>query len=69
MCGALLLGCSALAKNSSAAGRLINGYSRKDWLLFAVYRGTNGFLKTPAGLCPAPFTGKRVRHAASTNAR
>lgn len=39
------------------AGRLINGFSRKDWLLAVVYRGANGFIKDAAGLCPAPFPG------------
>lgn len=42
---------------SVVAGRLVNGFSRKDWLLAVVYRGANGFIKDAAGLCPAPFPG------------
>ena len=42
---------------SVVAGRLINGYSRKDWLLAVVYRGGNGFIKDAAGLGPAAFPG------------
>ena len=42
---------------SVVAGRLINGYSRKDWLLAVVYRGANGFIKDAAGFSPAPFPG------------
>lgn len=42
---------------SVVAGRLINGYSRNDWLLAVVYRGANGFIKTAAGFTAAPFPG------------
>ena len=42
---------------SVVAGRLINGYSRKDWLLAVVYRGANGFIKDAAGLGPVAFPG------------
>lgn len=42
---------------SVVAGRLINGYSRKDWLLAVVYRGANGFIKDAAGLGPIASTG------------
>jgi len=31
----------ALAR-SSVSGRLINGYSTRDWILGLVYRGSNG---------------------------
>ena len=27
---------------SSVSGRLINGFSRRDWILGLVYRGSNG---------------------------
>jgi hypothetical protein len=39
------------------SGRLINGFSHKDWLLGVVYRGTAGFVKDAAGLGPAPYPG------------
>ena len=42
---------------SVVAGRLINGYSRKDWLLAVVYRGANGFIKDAAGLGPVASPG------------
>ena len=42
---------------SVVSGRLINGFSRKDWLLGIVYRGTAGFVKDAAGLGPVPFIG------------
>jgi len=42
---------------SLLSGRLLNGFSRKDWLLGVVYRGTAGFVKDAAGLGPVPFTG------------
>lgn len=42
---------------SVVAGRLINGYSRKDWLLAVVYRGANGFIKDAAGLMPIAIPG------------
>ena len=42
---------------SVVSGRLINGFSRKDWLLGIVYRGTAGFVKDAAGLGPVPFPG------------
>lgn len=42
---------------SVVAGRLINGYSRKDWLLAIVYRGSNGFIKDAAGLGPIAMSG------------
>lgn len=36
------------------SGRLINGYSRSDWLLGVVHGGSSGWMKPSAGLCPVP---------------
>ena len=36
----------------AVAGRLVNCYSRRDWLLSVVFSGSSGFLKAAAGLCP-----------------
>ena len=38
---------------SVVSGRFINGFSRRDWVLGLVYRGTNGFIK--ARLSPEPL--------------
>ncbi|GAB4821221.1 hypothetical protein N2152v2_008267 [Parachlorella kessleri] len=42
---------------SAVAGRLINCYSRRDWLLGVVYTGSSGFTKAAAGLCPVEVAG------------
>ncbi len=39
------------------AGRLMNCYSRKDWLLGVVFSGASGFVKEAAGLCPVGVEG------------
>lgn len=39
----------------AVAGRLINGYTQRDWMLAAVYRATSGFACHAAGLVPVPW--------------
>jgi hypothetical protein len=42
---------------SAAAGRFVNAYSRRDWVLGLIYRGANGFIKGAGGLCPMNCAG------------
>ena len=44
---------------SAVAGRLVNAYSRRDWVLGLIYRGSNGFVKGAGGLCPVAVAGAR----------
>ncbi|KAG0147853.1 hypothetical protein CROQUDRAFT_132292 [Cronartium quercuum f. sp. fusiforme G11] len=37
------------------AGRFVNGYCKKDWILGYLYRATTGGLRTVAGLSPVDF--------------
>lgn len=49
---------------SAVAGRLVNGFSRRDWILGLVYRGSKGAPLGPAGpysLHPCPDLGAVVR--------
>ena len=41
----------------AVAGRLINGYCQRDWVLAAVYRASSGFVRQASGLCPVPCPG------------
>ncbi|KAK9909726.1 hypothetical protein WJX75_006627 [Coccomyxa subellipsoidea] len=42
---------------SAVAGRFVNAYSRRDWVLGLIYRGANGFVKGAGGLCPMKCPG------------
>lgn len=35
----------------AVAGRLVNGYTSRDWLLAVVYSGASAFFRAAAGLC------------------
>ena len=41
----------------AVAGRFVNCYSRRDWMLGLVYRGSAGFVKAAGGLCPVKLAG------------
>ena len=41
----------AMARRA-VAGRLVNGYSRSDWILGVVFRASSGFVRPAGGLCP-----------------
>ncbi|CAD7701850.1 unnamed protein product [Ostreobium quekettii] len=45
------------AARGVVAGRLINGYSQKDWILGLVYRASTGQLQKAAGLMPVEVAG------------
>ena len=47
---------------AAVSGRLINGYSRNDWILGLVYRGTNG---GPTGCICAGSAPLTVLHTSS----
>lgn len=38
-------------------GRLVNCFSRRDWLLAVVFAGSSGWVKAAAGLCPVEVPG------------
>ncbi len=40
---------------AAVAGRLVNAYSRRDWVLGLIYRGSNGFIKGAGALKTASF--------------
>lgn len=42
---------------SVVAGRLVNGYSSKDWVLGITYRASQGFIRKAAGCCPVEVPG------------
>lgn len=61
---AVLLGMPVSARSQrwamarrAVAGRLINGYTQRDWVLAAVYRASSGFACHAAGLVPVPCPG------------
>ena len=46
----------AMARRA-VAGRLVNGYSRSDWILGVVFRASSGFVRPAGGLCPVKVPG------------
>ena len=46
----------AMARRA-VAGRLVNGYSRSDWILGVVFRASSGFVRPAGGLCPVKVAG------------
>ncbi|GMH38573.1 hypothetical protein BSKO_06457 [Bryopsis sp. KO-2023] len=42
---------------SVVSGRLVNGYSSKDWVLGITYRASTGFIRKAAGLCAVEVPG------------
>ena len=46
----------AMARRA-VAGRLVNGYSRSDWILGVVFRASGGFVRPAGGLCPVKVSG------------
>lgn len=42
---------------SVVSGRFLNAYSSQDWLLGLLFRGTSGFIRPAAGLCPVDVPG------------
>lgn len=60
----VLLGCPVslqqerwMLARSVVARRLVNGFSRRDWILGLVYRGSSGFVKAAGGLMPVDCPG------------
>jgi len=46
----------AMARRA-VAGRFVNAYSRRDWVLGLAYRGASGFVRRAGGLCPVDLPG------------
>ena len=46
----------AMARRA-VAGRFVNAYSRRDWVLGLAYRGGSGFVRRAGGLCPVDLPG------------
>ena len=46
----------AMARRA-VAGRLVNGFSRSDWILGVVFRASSGFVRPAGGLCPVKVPG------------
>ena len=46
----------AMARRA-VGGRFVNAYSRRDWVLGLIYRGSAGFVKGAGGLCPVDVPG------------
>lgn len=46
----------AMARRA-VGGRFVNAYSRRNWVLGLIYRGSAGFVKGAGGLCPVDVPG------------